>query len=75
MRMYPQSHRAVGSRAAGAWPAAEEAELADAHEAGWQQEKQEAADELLDSQSRESLLIAAGGVLPAEGNVGFREGN
>jgi hypothetical protein len=56
-------------------PVGEEAEVADAHEAAWQQVEQEAAQELLDSQSHDPLLVAVGGVAPAEGDVALRESN
>ena len=50
-------------------PVGEEAEVADADEAAWQQMEQEPAQELLDSQSHEPLFVAVGGVAPAEGDV------
>src|SRR5271165_3327723 len=52
----------------GALPVGEESEVADAHEAAWQQMKQESAQELLDLQSHEPLLVAMGGVSPTERN-------
>ena len=56
-------------------PVGEEAEVADAHEAARQQVEQEAAQELLDRQSHQPLLVAMGGVSPAEGDVAFVEGD
>ena len=40
----------------GALPVGEKSEVADAHEAAWQQMEQESAQELLDIQSHEPLL-------------------
>src|SRR5665213_2300407 len=59
----------------GAFPVGEEPEVADAHKAGWQQVEQEAAQELIYGQSHESLLVAAGGIAPSEGDVAFGESN
>ena len=56
-------------------PVGEEAEVADAHEAARQQVQQEAAQELIDRQSHEPLLVAVGGVAPAEGDVAVGESN
>ena len=53
----------------GALPVGEKSEVADAHEATWQQMEQESAQELLDIQSHEPLLVAMGGVSPLEGDV------
>ena len=53
----------------GGLPVGEESEVADAHEARWQQVEQEAAQELLDRQRHEPLLVAMGGISPAEGHV------
>ena len=50
-------------------PVGEKSEVADAHEATWQQMEQESAQELLDIQSHEPLLVAMGGVSPLEGDV------
>ncbi len=47
-------------------PVGKEAEVADAHEAAWQQVEQEAAQELFDSKSYDALLVAVGGVAPAD---------
>src|ERR1035437_150417 len=41
-----------------ALPVGEEAEVADAHEASWEQVQEEAAQELVDRQGHEPLLIA-----------------
>ena len=57
----------------GALPVGEESEVADTHEARWQQVEQEAAQELLDGQRHEPLLVAMGGISPAESNVVFGE--
>src|SRR5665213_397082 len=53
----------------------EEAEVADAHEATWQQVQQEAAQELIDRQSQQSLLVGMSGVSPAEGDLALFEGD
>ncbi len=53
----------------GASPVGEKSEVADTHEATWQQMEQESAQELLDIQSHEPLLVAMGGVSPLEGDV------
>ncbi len=58
-----------------ALPVGEEAEVADAHEAAWQQVEQEAAQELFDRQGHEPFLVAVSGVSPAEGNVSGGESN
>ncbi len=50
-------------------PVGEEPEVADAHEAARQQVQEEAAQELVDRQSQEALLVGVGGVSPAEGDV------
>ena len=59
----------------GASPVGEEAEVADAHEAAWQQVEQEAAQELVEGQSQEPLLVGVGGVSPTEGDVALLEGD
>ncbi len=59
----------------GALPVGEEAEVANAHEAGWQQVEQEATQELFDRESHEPLLVAVGGVAPAEGDVAVGKSN
>ena len=56
-------------------PVGEEAEVADAHEAAWQQVEQEAAQELVDRQSQQALLVGMRGVSPAEGDVALFEGD
>jgi hypothetical protein len=53
----------------------EEAEVANAHEAVWQQVQEEAAQELFDRQSHEPFLVAVGGVAPAEGDVAVGKSN
>ena len=50
-------------------PVGEEAEVADAHEAFGKHVQQEAAQELLDGQRHGPLLVAMGGISPAEGHV------
>ena len=50
-----------------------EAEVADAYEPGRQQMEQEAAQELIDGQSHERLLVAVRRVAPAEGYVAISE--
>src|SRR5258706_16195041 len=47
----------------------EEAVVTNAHEAARQQMEQEAAQELVDRQSQQALLVGMGGVSPAEGDV------
>jgi hypothetical protein len=51
----------------------EEAEVADADEASWEQVQQEAAEELVDRQAHDALLVAAGGVSPAEADLAVSE--
>ena len=53
----------------GALPVGQKSEVADAHKAAWQQMEQESAQELLDIQSHEPLLVAMGRVSPLEGDV------
>ena len=43
--------------------------MADAHEAWGEHMEQEAAQELLHRQGHQALLVAVGGVSPAEGNL------
>ena len=50
-------------------------EMADAHEAGGKDVEQEAAQELLDRQGHQTLLIAVRGVSPAEGDLVALEGD
>jgi hypothetical protein len=59
----------------GALPIGGEAEVADAHEAARQQVQEEAAQELIDGQSHQPLLVAMSGVAPAKGHVALRESN
>ena len=56
-------------------PIGEEAEVADEHKAARQQVQEEAAQELIDGQSQEPLLVAVSGVSPAEGDVSVGESN
>ena len=53
----------------------EEAEVADAHKAARQQVQEEAAQELIDGQSHQPLLVAVSGVAPAESDVAIGESN
>ena len=53
----------------GSPPVGEEAEVADAYEAAWQQVEEEAAQELFDGQSHEPFLVAVSGVSPTETDV------
>ena len=53
----------------------QKAEVADAHEAGGQHVEQEAAQELLDRQGHQALLVAVRGVSPAEGDLVALEGD
>ena len=54
-------------------PVGEEGEVADADEAAWQEVEQETAQELFNSQGHELLLVAVGGIAPAEGDVALRD--
>jgi hypothetical protein len=56
-------------------PVGEEAEVADADEAARQQVEQEAAEELIEAQSQQSLLVGMCRVTPAEGDVALLESN
>ena len=56
-------------------PVGEEAEVADAHKPARQQVEQEAAQELVDGQSQQALLVGVGGVSPAEGDVALLQGD
>ena len=49
--------------------AREEAEVPDADETAWQHMQQEAAQELIDMESQESLLVLVSRVAPAERNL------
>ena len=53
----------------------QKAEVADAHEARGKHVEQEAAQELLDRQGHQALLVAVRGVSPAEGDLVSREGD
>src|ERR1039458_9460279 len=59
----------------GAVAVGEEAEVADAYKARWQQMEQEAAQELMNVQGHEPLLVAMRGVAPSEGDVAIGESN
>lgn len=54
-------------------PVGEESEVADADEAAWQQVQEEAAQELVDRQAHQSLLVAVCRVSPAEADVAVGE--
>ncbi len=56
-------------------PVSEKSEVADAHEAAWQQVEKETAQELFDRQSHDPLLVAVGGVAPAKSDVSVGESN
>ena len=47
----------------------QEAEVADAHEAGGKHVEEKASQELVHGQGHEALLVAVGGVSPAEGDL------
>jgi hypothetical protein len=49
--------------------------VADAHEAGGKYVEQKASQELVHGQGHEALLVAVGGVSPAEGDLVARQGN
>lgn len=51
----------------------EEAEVADADEAAWEQVQEEAAQELIDRQLHEALAVAVRRVSPAEGHLPVSE--
>jgi hypothetical protein len=53
----------------------QKAEVADTHEAGGKYVEQEAAQELLDRQGHQALLVAVRRVSPAEGNLSALEGD
>jgi len=53
----------------------EETEVADAHEAGGKHVEEKASQELLHGQGHEALLVAVGGVSPAEGDFLARPGH
>jgi hypothetical protein len=53
----------------------QKAEVADAHEARGKHVEQEAAQELLDRQGHQALLVTVGGVSPAKGNLSALEGD
>ena len=53
----------------------EEAAVADAHETWWKYVEQKTSQELVHGQGHEALLVAVGGVSPAEGDLVTGEGN
>jgi hypothetical protein len=55
-------------------PIGKEAEVADAHEAAWQDVKQEATQELICWQAHSALLVAVGGIPPSERDAAVGEG-
>jgi hypothetical protein len=59
----------------GAPSVGQKAEVADANEAGGKHVEQEAAQELLDRQGHQALLVAVGGVSPAKGDLVALEGD
>jgi len=59
----------------GSLPVSEEAEVADADEAAWQQVQKKAAEELVDRQAHDTLLVAMSGVTPAEADLVIRQGD
>ncbi len=59
----------------GSLPVGKEAEVADADEAAWEQVQEEAAQELIDRQAHQALLVAVGGISPTEADVAFGEGD
>jgi len=56
-------------------PVSKKSEVADAHEAAWQQVEKKTAQELFDRQSHDPLLVAVGGVAPAKSDVSVGESN
>ena len=56
-------------------PVSQKAEVADAHEARGKHVEQEAAQELLDGQGHQALLVAVCGISPAEGDLVPRKGD
>src|SRR5258708_15695749 len=65
----------AGRQQRSASPVGEEAEVADADGAAWQQVEEEAAQELVDGQSQQTLLVGVCGVSPAEGDVALLKGD
>ena len=53
----------------------EEAEVADAYEAAREQMQKKAPQELIDGQRHQLLLVAMGGIAPAEGDVAVFQSN
>jgi hypothetical protein len=56
-------------------PVSKKSEVADAHEAAWQQVEKEATQELFDGQSHQPRLVAVSGVAPAKNDVSVGESN
>src|SRR6266849_935159 len=56
-------------------PVSKKSEVADAHKTARQQVQEEAAQELIDGQSHDPLLVAVGGVAPAKGDFSVGESN
>jgi hypothetical protein len=75
MSCEPRSSWKQSGRRVGALPVGEEAEVADAYETAWQQVEQEAAQELVDSQSHDPLLVAVDRVAPTKCYVTRGESN
>lgn len=53
----------------------EEAEVADADQAAWQQVQKEAAQKLIDGQAHDALPVVVRGVSPAEADLAISEGD
>ena len=70
MKQLPAEGQQGGAAAVG-----EEAEVADADEAGGEQVQEEAAHELIGGHRHESLFVAVSGVAPAEGDVAVLQGD
>ncbi len=76
-RATPFPLRGSGSKAArnSAPPISQNTEVPDAHETGGKHVEQEAAQELLDREGHQALLIAVGGVSPAQGDLVVGQGD
>jgi len=71
----PRSRLKQSGQQPGSLPIGEEAEVADADEASWEQMQEEAAEELIDRQAHEALPVAVCGVSPAEADLPVRQGD
>ncbi len=76
-RATPFPLRGSGSKAArnSAPPRGQNTEVPDAHETGGKHVEQEAAQELLDREGHQALLITVGGVSPAQGDLVVGQGD